>query len=98
MADFEQELDDVDVLKCAQMSEECESLAHSLQIMENPQMRYFLASVSPTAAGRGLKCSRAVGEEPVTFIVSPKLHAGMVKSFAGRANKFHHALICFIRV
>ena len=45
VSDLDEELDEMDVLKCAQMSEVCESLVHSLQIIENPQMRYLLASV-----------------------------------------------------
>lgn len=81
--DLDQELDEMDVLRCAQMSEFCESLAHSLQIIENPQMRYLLATVSPKMARQNPRGNRAEGEDSVTYIVAPKLQAGMVKFFQG---------------
>ena len=83
-SDLDQELDEMDVLKCAQMSEFCESLAHSLQIIENPQMRYLLASVSPKMIRQKPRGIRKEGDEPVTFIVAPKLQAGMLKCFQGK--------------
>lgn len=80
--ELDQELDEVDVLRCAQISEFCESLAHSLQIIENPQMRYLLATVTPKMARhiepRG---NRTEGDDPVTYIVAPKFQARMVKFF-----------------
>lgn len=81
--DLDQELDEMDVLKCAQMSECCESLVHSLQIIENPQMRYLLATVSPQMARQKPRGSRTEGDDPVTYIVAPKLRAGMVKFLQG---------------
>ena len=84
VSDLDQELDEMDVLKCAQISEVCESLAHSLQIIENPQMRYLLAAVSPKMARQKLRSNRTEGDEPVTYIVAPKLQAGMVKYFQGK--------------
>ena len=76
----------MDVLRCAQMSELCESLVHSLQIIENPQMRYLLASVSPKLARQGPRGNRPEGDEPVTYIVAPKLRAGMVKFYEGNQS------------
>ncbi|XP_015760406.1 PREDICTED: SHC SH2 domain-binding protein 1-like isoform X2 [Acropora digitifera] len=80
--ELDQELDEVDVLRCAQMFEFCESLAHSLQIIENPQMRYLLATVTPKMA-RGIepRGNRTEEDDPITYIVAPKLQAGMVKFF-----------------
>lgn len=83
--ELDQELDEVDVLRCAQMSEFCESLAHSLQIIENPQMRYLLATVTPKMARYIEPRGNRTGEDdPVTYIVAPKLQAGMVKFFQGK--------------
>jgi hypothetical protein len=84
-SDSEQELDDLDVLKCAQKTEECDTLVHSLQMMENPQMRYLLAAVSPAAkaARRKPRGPRPDGESSVTLIVAPKMMAGMVKTLPG---------------
>ena len=83
VSDLDEELDEMDLLKCAQMSEVCESLVHSLQIIENPQMRYLLASVSPKLVQQGPRGNRPRGDEPVTYIVAPKLQAGMVKFYEG---------------
>ncbi|XP_020606708.1 SHC SH2 domain-binding protein 1 homolog B-like [Orbicella faveolata] len=80
-SDLGEELDEMDVLRCAQMSEMCESLVHSLQIIENPQMRYLLATVSPKMTRQGPRGNRPEGDEPVTYIVAPKLRAGMLKTF-----------------
>jgi len=88
-SDLDQELDEMDVLKCAQMSEFCESLAHSLQIIENPQMRYLLASVSPKMIRQKPRGIRKEGDDPVTFIVAPKLQAGMLKCFQGKYTCLH---------
>lgn len=85
-SDLDQELDEMDVLKCAQMSEFCESLAHSLQIIENPQMRYLLASVSPKMIRQKPRGIRKEGDDPVTFIVAPRLQAGMLKCFQGKLS------------
>lgn len=82
-SDLGEELDEMDVLRCAQMSEMCESLVHSLQIIENPQMRYLLATVSPKMTRQGPRGNRPEGDEPVTYIVAPKLRAGMLKTFQG---------------
>lgn len=82
-SDLDEELDEMDVLRCAQVSEMCESLVHSLQIIENPQMRYLLATVSPKMARQGPQGNRPEGDEPVTYIVAPKLRAGMLKTFQG---------------
>ena len=82
-SDFGEELDEMDILRCAQVSEICESLVHSLQILENPQMRYLLATVSPKLSRQGPRGNRPEGDEPVTYIVVPKLRAGMVKTFQG---------------
>ena len=81
--DLDQQLDEMDVLRCAQLSEFCESLAHSLQIIENPQMRYLLATVSPKMGRQKPRGDRTNGDEPVTYIIAPKLQAGMVKFFQG---------------
>ena len=83
-SDLDQELDEMDVLKCAQMSEFCESLVHSLQIIENPQMRYLLATVSPKMVRQKPRGNRTEEDGPVTYIVAPKLQAGMVKFFQGK--------------
>ena len=82
-SDFGEELDEMDILRCAQVSEICESLVHSLQILENPQMRYLLATVSPKLSRQGPRGNRPEGDEPVTYIVAPKLRAGMFKTFQG---------------
>lgn len=82
-SDFGEELDEMDILRCAQVSEICESLVHSLQILENPQMRYLLATVSPKLSRQGPRGNRPEGDEPVTYVVAPKLRAGMVKTFQG---------------
>lgn len=82
-SDLGEELDEMEVLRCAQVSEICESLVHSLQILENPQMRYLLATVSPKMIRQGPRGNRPEGDEPVTYIVAPKLRAGMVKTLQG---------------
>lgn len=82
-SDLGEELDEMEVLRCAQVSEICESLVHSLQILENPQMRYLLATVSPKMTRQGPRGNRPEGDEPVTYIVAPKLRAGMVKTLQG---------------
>lgn len=90
VSDLDEELDEMDVLKCAQMSEVCESLVHSLQIIENPQMRYLLASVSPKLVQQGPRGNRPRGDEPVTYIVAPKLQAGMVKFYEDNTVVEHY--------
>ncbi|EDO37070.1 predicted protein [Nematostella vectensis] len=85
ISDPEQELDDLDVLKCAQKTEECEVLVHSLQMMENPHLRFLLAAVSP-AAKAALQKPRGYhpeGKPPATLIVTSELKAGMTKSLPG---------------
>ena len=84
-SDFEQDLDEMDVLRCAEKSEECETLVHSLQIMENPQMRCLFATASPGIpfSLQQPKGPRPEGKTPVTVIVSERLEAKMVKHLPG---------------
>ena len=90
--DSEQEfLDDVDVLRCVQKSDECEALVHSLQIIENPQMRYLLASITPSVSVSGeqalqqipAKGPRQPGGLRITMIVAPELKAFMTSTLPG---------------
>lgn len=77
-SDSEQELDTSDVFVLAQKTHELEDIVRSLQTMEDPQMRYLLASVNsrkPAKMGE-------VRTYPVTLIVAEKLRAKMTKSLA----------------
>ncbi|XP_028392422.1 SHC SH2 domain-binding protein 1 homolog B-like isoform X2 [Dendronephthya gigantea] len=77
-SDSEQELDTSDVFMLAQKTHEFESIVRSLQTMEDPQMRYLLASVnSKTQDEKG-----QIRTYPVTMIVAEKLMAKMTKSLS----------------
>ncbi|KXJ17847.1 SHC SH2 domain-binding protein 1-like B [Exaiptasia diaphana] len=90
-SDSEQELDDLDVLKCALKNEECNTLVHSLQMMENPQMRYLLAAVSPGAKAALTKPRGPRSDaEPCTLIVAKKLMAYMVKNLSDNTTVEHY--------
>ena len=84
-SDFDQDLDEVDVVKCAEKSKECEALVHALQMMENPQMRNLFSLTSPGLRSvlMGPSGARPDGGKPVTIIVAQQLEARMVKHLPG---------------
>lgn len=82
-SDSDQELDDLEVLKCAMKTEECNTLVQSLQMMENPQMRYLLAAVSPGAKAALTKPRGQRNDESCALIVADKLMVYMVKDLPG---------------
>ena len=103
--DSEQEyLEDADVLCCMQKSDECEALVHSLQIIENPQMRYLLASITPsitneqTLQQRTAKGARAPDGFRITIIVAPQLKAFMASSLPGWKKTYYYSRFIFITV
>lgn len=82
-SDSDSELNDLDVLKCAMKTEECTTLVHSLEMMENSQLRYLLAAVSPGAKAALTRPKGQRNDEPRTMIVADKLMAHMVKQLPG---------------
>lgn len=82
-SDSEQELETSDVIKLAQKTHELENIVKSLQTMENPQMRYLLAS----ALKRPLEPDR---NYPVTMIVAQQLTAKMCKTLPGETIIEHY--------
>ena len=75
-SDSEQELDTSDVCILAQKTHELEDIVRSLQTMEDPQMRYLLASASSKKQAE----MGGIRTYPVTMIVAEKLTAKMTKS------------------
>lgn len=82
-SDSDRELNDLDVLKCAMTTEECTTLVHSLEMMENSQMRYLLAAVSPGAKAALTRPKGQRNDGPWTMIIADKLMAYMVKQLPG---------------